>query len=412
MKGLVNISRRKIFGIASKISILAPVSAVSSALPSRYLQSSSEQSQPRVNRRNIIGSYFRSKKLELIRLLKEIAEIEHSLMLQYLYAGLSIRSEYASLAGTGTPDSSSFLGVAVQEMHHLSKVNQLLVELGASPSLQKQDFPYEYEIYPFPFSLEPLSRKSVAKYVVCESPPFVGSGATLQERDFQSQINQAIGQGVRINRIGSVYSLVISMLDDLTVKEDIKIDRAYWMDQLKDIMEEGEDNHFLFFKSVFLGTHDAFKNLKTDWWLLNRKDKLYPSYDSMSNPSAVVGNDNEIEVREIRELAWLGNLYYWTTLMLLDSYYRTQIDELRQAAVVLMMGPFKSLGTELAKRGYGMPFDTLSLGSNPCIDQESNLSFSRDLLKEVESFSREIVAALPADYPEGIESYVLKLIQK
>jgi hypothetical protein len=45
-----------------------------------------------------------------------------------------------------------------------------LVALGAAPNVIPQDFPFEPEIYPFAFNLEPLSRATLAKYVYAEAP--------------------------------------------------------------------------------------------------------------------------------------------------------------------------------------------------------------------------------------------------
>ncbi len=39
--------------------------------------------------------------------------------------------------------SINLVGVAVQEMHHLARVNELLGQLRAPPNLVRQDFPYE-----------------------------------------------------------------------------------------------------------------------------------------------------------------------------------------------------------------------------------------------------------------------------
>src|SRR5436853_4289082 len=79
-----------------------------------------------------IAREFEDPFLELIRLLHEACEIEHSLMIQYLYAAFSVRPQYADLVGDpGSPRSDCLLGVAIQEMQHLDQVNRLLVGLGA-----------------------------------------------------------------------------------------------------------------------------------------------------------------------------------------------------------------------------------------------------------------------------------------
>ena len=91
-------------------------------------------------------------------------------MLQYLSAAFSLKPDYQDIAGHGDPNAHDLIGVAIQEMQHLSAVSRLLVELGSAPHMGRQDFPYEPDIYPFEFNLEPLTRRSVAKYTYTEAP--------------------------------------------------------------------------------------------------------------------------------------------------------------------------------------------------------------------------------------------------
>lgn len=67
---------------------------------------------------------FTDPYLELVRLLHVAAEIEHALMIQYLYAAFSLKPAYQEIVGSGAPGSDDLLGVAIQEMQHLGKVNQ------------------------------------------------------------------------------------------------------------------------------------------------------------------------------------------------------------------------------------------------------------------------------------------------
>ena len=113
---------------------------------------------------------FSNPRIEMIRLLREAAEVEHALMIQYLYAALSVKPAYHDLVGYGEPNTTDFLGVAIQEMQHLAAVNKLLVELGSPPHLERQDFPYEPDIYPFEFNLMPLSKRCSAMFMFTEAP--------------------------------------------------------------------------------------------------------------------------------------------------------------------------------------------------------------------------------------------------
>ncbi len=62
-------------------------------------------------------------------------------MVQYLYSAYALKPEYAEIVGGPAPNSTSLMGVIIEEMQHLRGVNRLLVELGASPVLTRQDFP-------------------------------------------------------------------------------------------------------------------------------------------------------------------------------------------------------------------------------------------------------------------------------
>ena len=100
------------------------------------------------------------------------AEIEHCLMVQYLYAAYS-------LGGPQVPEvyrdhvrewQEVILGIAKEEMGHLMCVQNSLRLIGAPLHLEREDTPWDVPFYPFPFMLEPLTLDSLAKYVYAESP--------------------------------------------------------------------------------------------------------------------------------------------------------------------------------------------------------------------------------------------------
>jgi hypothetical protein len=108
----------------------------------------------------------------LVMLLHVGAEIEHGLMLQYLYAAWSIDVDGApsELRPAFRSWQDSILAVAKEEMGHLVTVQNVLLLLGAPSNLGRDDFPWDTDYYPFPFCLEPLSRSSVALYLFAEMP--------------------------------------------------------------------------------------------------------------------------------------------------------------------------------------------------------------------------------------------------
>jgi hypothetical protein len=345
---------------------------------------------------------FNDPYIELLRLLHVAAEIEHALMNQYLYASFSVKPVYQAIAGHGAPSSNDLLGVAIQEMQHLGKVNQLLVALGAAPTLIREDFPYEPDIYPFRFNLEPLSRASLAKYVWTEAPvgaTDVGKAKTAADRSFCLELKRALGKGARPNRVGSLYDAVIAAAAELDAAKDKSLPSLEpWIRTLHDIKLQGELAHFQFFKRVFIGTHEGFGG-RGDVWARPVADPLYPANQVPVNPTAYVGHDHQIPDLQTRGLAWLGDLHYWILLILLSAGYSHGSTEHIALARAHMMGPFWSLARKLAGMGSGMPFDPLSLGYAPGVTREGNSRLLSRLLGEADKFEKRLGAVLPSDYP-------------
>src|SRR3954469_22940743 len=88
----------------------------------------------------------------LVYLLREAAEIEHQLMIQYLYAAFSMKKRPDE---TCTPAQfeavrrwqSTVYMVARQEMEHLALVNGMLTAIGAEPFFDRQNIPLQFHYY-------------------------------------------------------------------------------------------------------------------------------------------------------------------------------------------------------------------------------------------------------------------------
>ena len=121
-------------------------------------------------------------------LLTIAAQIEHSLMVQYLYAAYSLGGPQLGPPVTDQQRNSVaawrqiILGIAKEEMGHLVTVQNVLKFLGAPLSLDREDYPWDSQLAPYPFVLEPLSRASLAKYIIAESPETWPSDVSGAER--------------------------------------------------------------------------------------------------------------------------------------------------------------------------------------------------------------------------------------
>jgi hypothetical protein len=366
-----------------------------------------EPSVPLARRPRPIIRDFADPYLELLRLLRQACDVEHALMVQYLYGALSVKPAYAAIVGSGAPGTNDLLGIAVMEMQHLRQVNELLAALGGTPSLLRDPFPQQPEVYPFPFALEPLTRHSLAKYVFCEAAAGslrVSRNDAAAERHFVALLEHSLGPDVRPNHVGSLYDAIIHTLEEYIAGAKAARLRP-WIARLKTIKQDGEVGHFQFFKRVFLAEHDAFGG--RDAWSLTRSDAAYPSYALPVNPSAFVGHANQIDDPRALALAWLGNLHYWTVLLLVELSYRDRTATLARLAQAEMLGPLWSIARHLPTLGAGMPFEPLATGYSPCQSGAASRRFIAAMAREAQAVEKSVAQKLPADYPFGMGDAVL-----
>jgi rubrerythrin len=366
--------------------------------------------------RSPIQRDFNDPNLELIRLLREAAEIEQDLMVQYLYGAFSLKPAYMGLVGGPAANASSFMGVVIQEMQHLGAVNRLLVELESAPVLARQDFPYESDIYPFAFELVPLGQSSLAKFTYCEASPdtlpkvHVTGDESVRLLD---HLKNTLGGSIPPNYVGHLYDAVIDTLGEVKKAGGTRLDFDAWSESLEHIKTEGEVGHFQFFQSVYEGSHPLLKETP-GVWSLPANDARHPCYQVPVNPTAYVGHANCIADPDLRAMAWLGNLNYWVMLSLLDAGYRRKSKsktnvELSLAQTV-MMGPLWSLARQLPAKGAAVPFDPLSMGFEPGLNSKSEQRFTRRLLEETRDYTRSIQHLLPADIrPEFYDQLLASL---
>jgi len=108
----------------------------------------------------------------VIMLLHIGAELEHGLMVQYLYAAYSLGGDDLSREDQAEVHQwqDLILTVAREEMGHLLTVQNLLCLLGGPISFDREEFPWETPFYPFPFSFKPLTRETLAAFIFAEMP--------------------------------------------------------------------------------------------------------------------------------------------------------------------------------------------------------------------------------------------------
>jgi len=141
-----------------------------------------------------------------ISLLQAGAEIEHSLLVQYLYAAYSVdeRAE-DDTHNIGLEWKTHIRLIAREEMAHLATVQNLLLSLTTGEVyLNRGPINKDVRTLPLPFQLEPLSERSLSKYVLFESPSqSMLSGETLK---LVEDIKKSLGAESRVLSVGSIYA--------------------------------------------------------------------------------------------------------------------------------------------------------------------------------------------------------------
>ena len=158
-----------------------------------------------------------------IFLLHVAAEIEHSLMVQYLFAAYS-------LGGPNVPEGrqadvrawqETILGIAKEEMGHLVTIQNLLTALGAPLNFNREDYPHDSAFYPFGFKLQPVSLDALATYICAESPK---EWDDEEAREIKTRAQADTGGPV--NRVGALYAELLRLLGDQALVPDAAFDAA------------------------------------------------------------------------------------------------------------------------------------------------------------------------------------------
>jgi hypothetical protein len=148
----------------------------------------------------------------LIMLLHVAAELEHALMVQYLYAAYSLggpaTGEHAGLVRTWRDE---LLTIAREEMGHLISVQNLLLLVGGPVCFARRHYPWSSPYYPAPFNLERLSLDSLARYVYAEMPLGIRDD---RHKVVRERVLDLLGFGPGHPHVGELYMQIIHWLGD------------------------------------------------------------------------------------------------------------------------------------------------------------------------------------------------------
>lgn len=143
-----------------------------------------------------------------LTLLGVAAEVEQALMVQYIYAAVSVSPNPGP---DGLDHRQGLLRIAVQEMGHLASVQNLLLLLGGRDAfhLQRDVLRLKSEENPIPFVLEPISASSIATYVLAEMPAEVPPELADRVDELIALAEKTAGDD--LHRVGVIYELLLYM---------------------------------------------------------------------------------------------------------------------------------------------------------------------------------------------------------
>ncbi|MGB7380179.1 MAG: ferritin-like domain-containing protein [Rivularia sp. (in: cyanobacteria)] len=360
-------------------------------------------------------------KEELIKALKQAAELEVAVMLQYIYAGYSVPNyvtgeeyvrrglwteEQLHLACGDNKEVDNYgmrgvlMEIAREEMIHFLLVNNILMAIGepfypAVPDFKQLNAKFPIDI---DFALEPLNALSLQYFMRLEMPDFLN----------ETLVNESIPISEQLHTYGSLSELYGQIRDGLQNIPDLfKVDknkvggehRLFMRDNLNKqhpdyqmqvydlksalfavdvIVEHGEGSEIE--TETFAKSHyQKFRNLADALSLeqINQSKKgekrtWNPSYPSLRNPSLnhQDHNSNVVTVPQTRTVMEIFNESYLLMMQLMVQHFNAnpqgslRRSKLMNASIDIMTGMMRPLGELLmtlpsGKRGKtaGPSFD-------------------------------------------------------
>src|SRR5262249_53668729 len=158
----------------------------------------------------------------------------------------------------------------------------------------RQDFPYETDIYPFPFELAPLSSVSLAKYTFVEADQTrLGHVRSVTSDSVRliERMRTTLGGTINANHVGELYDATIDMLGEVKAAGGVNIVLGKWMETLGNVKADGDFGHFKFFHGLYEGFNPLIKDIP-GVWDLPATDERCPVYQLPVNPTAYEGRPN------------------------------------------------------------------------------------------------------------------------
>ena len=272
---------------------------------------------------------------ELIAALAIAAELEQSLLVQYLYAAYSLKKwPHEGVSEAQIERIRQWerlvLHVAHDEMIHLATVCKLSVAVGGAPHLNRPPFPQEAgRRFPFELKLERFGLEALERFIRFEmpadrAPKALGLAPDLPEYEYLGELYGQIAAA-----FGELGESAIVGPPEVLAEEDWDLRRTIaavsTVDEaraaIKTITEEGEGS-----SAAQAGSHWArFVSARDDLAKALAEDPAFdPARAVVDNPLTQTANaaaGTLLPDGPVRELGELFNHVYTTVLMLIAQFY-------------------------------------------------------------------------------------------
>lgn len=315
---------------------------------------------------------------ELILALNEAAELEHALLVQYLFAAFTMKQTLEENLTDLQLEKvrlwkRDILTIAREEMTHFGAVCNLLAAVGSGPRMLRSNLPKRTDYFyalDAPFTLTKFSKETVRRFIIFELP----KDAKFEEL---SRFGFAAPEQGSYNRIGELYEQILNAfktIPGILIGDPKNQDNNGWgiskrdfdilqpIETLKDVEEtinniviEGEGSS----SSNIDGSHYG-KFLK----MAEELDKIdfEPSRNVADNPFTRQHRDSDpnfsvniVTKKETLILCELFNALYNSMLISMMQYYshsgesQDEKDLLRSISWQAMSGILRPLGEVITK---------------------------------------------------------------
>ena len=333
---------------------------------------------------------------QLWSLLVEAAQIEHMIMCQYLYACFSLKTEpdeglTAEQAEAVARWNGTITGIAIEEMLHLALIMNVKTAIGAAPSLSRPNFPRHSVFLPpgVEFALLPFGADSLTHFLYLERPEGM---ERVDAAEFVPAVPppEPVGPAEVMPRVqgfltvGHLYRGIEQGLDDLARQLGERV--LFVGEPRAQATPERFSYPQLIAVTDLASAHAAIDEIivqgegaRGDWrpahygrffGIWNEYQKLReqdPSFEP-ARPVMPAFTEQPYDIDEpqpqptdplTREVAELFNLGYEVLLQILTRFFThtdetdEQLDALVNAALGIMTGVLKPLGTALTRLPMG-----------------------------------------------------------